>query len=280
MLTQNSELRRANIHNWTLPAWIARTSDGTAVNVCPQAGACVKFCYARNGTYNFPKVKAAHVRNLEAVLDDLNGWTTAMLNELGKRKFRPSGEPRLPDLPRDHLSPEVAALMDGGAAVVRIHDAGDFVSEEYLLAWLAIAALTPDILFFCYTKEVELFKRVVDGAAPPNFLWCFSMGGRQDHLVDKDVDYHADVFPDEAAIAEAGYYSQDANDLLCVVAPTNRVGIPANNIPHYNKRLAGRTFSQVEAEAKRHGRPDPVPVIIGRREDAEPTLFDDDGAAA
>lgn len=254
MLTQNSELRKDRVWNWTLPAWVVRTSSGKAVNVCPQAGACVKVCYARNGTYNFPTVKAAHLRNLERVTDDLNGWVTDMLDELGRKKFRPTGEARLPDMPRDHLSPTVAALLDSGAACVRIHDSGDFLSEEYLLAWLAIASHTPDVLFYCYTKEVALFKRVVEGAAPANFLWCFSMGGKQDHLVDKARDYHADVFPDEPAIEAAGYYSQEDNDLLCVVAPSNRVGIPANNIPHFKKRMAGRTFSELALTEVRHGR--------------------------
>src|SRR5690606_25149431 len=125
-----------------------------AVNVCPAAGACVKFCYARNGTYNFPAVKAAHTRHLELVLDDLGRFTTTMLNELTARRFRPKGTPTLPDLPRGHLTPQVAALLEEGAVAVRIHDAGDFLSDEYLLAWLTIAQLTPDVLFFAYTKEV------------------------------------------------------------------------------------------------------------------------------
>ena len=37
---------------------------------------------------------------------------------------------------------------------------------------------------------------------------------------------HADVFPDLDAIAEAGYMSQHESDLLCVLLPTTRVGIP------------------------------------------------------
>jgi hypothetical protein len=253
LLTQNSEMRRDGVFNWTLPAWVARTSKGQAVNVCPQAGACVKFCYARNGTFNFPAVKAAHVRNLERVRDDLGGFMTDMLNELNGKRFRPTGEPRLPDLDRSHLSRPVAALLDEGAPAIRVHDSGDFLSEEYLLAWLTIAEMTPGALFYAYTKEVALFKRVAAGAAPPNFLWCFSLGGKQDHLIDKTVDYHADVFPDGDAIEAAGYYNQDSHDLLCVLAPSNRIGIPANNIPHFNKKLAGRTFGEVEAELVRHG---------------------------
>lgn len=119
------------------------------------------------------------------------------------------------------------------------------------------------MLFYCYTKEVGLFKRVVDGSAPVNFLWCYSLGGRQDHLVDRARDRHADVFPDEEAIAAAGYYSQDANDLLCVLAPSNRIGIPANNIPHFRKRMAGRTFSEMEAERPRRT-PTPSPEGFAR----------------
>lgn len=251
LLRQNAELRRDRVWNWTLPAWVARRTDGTAVNVCPQAGACVKVCYARNGTYNFPTVKAAHVRNLEAVTDDLNAWTTGMLTELGRRKFRPTGDPRLPDLDRDHLHPTVTALLDTGCAAVRIHDSGDFLTEEYLLAWLAIASLTPDVLFYAYTKEVALLERVARGAAPANFLWVYSLGGKQDHLIDLATMRHADVFPDEAAITAAGYASQDANDLLCVLSASHRVGVPANNIPAFRKRMAGRTFGQLEAATRR-----------------------------
>lgn len=109
----------------------------------------------------------------------------------------------------------------------------------------------PGVLFYCYTKEVSLFKEMLADGAPPNFLHVFSMGGRLDYLIDKDVDRHADVFPDEAAIAAAGYYSQDAHDLLCVVAPSNRVGIPANNIPSFRKKLAGRTFAELELDTRR-----------------------------
>lgn len=252
LLTQNSELRAEHIFNWTLPAWVVKSSAGKAINVCPQAGACVKFCYAKNGTYNFPAVKAAHLRNLERVKDDLNGWMVQMLDELSKKKFRANGKPRLPELDRSHLSDEITALIDSGSGAVRIHDAGDFLNEEYLLAWLTIASLTPDVLFYCYTKEVALFKRVVEPNAPANFLWCYSMGGKQDHLVDKAKDYHADVFIDMAALELAGYYSQDSSDLLCVLAPSNKVGIPANNIPHYKKAMDGRSFSEIEIDLNRH----------------------------
>lgn len=246
-------MRKDGIWNWTLPAWVVQRSNGQHVNVCPQAGACAKLCYARTGTFMFPAVKAAHQRNLDLVLDDLPAWRTLMASELGHRRFRPSGVPRMPWLGRGHLHPVVANLLDAGAAAVRIHDSGDFLSEEYLRAWLWVAGETPDVLFYAYTKEVALFKGLLthDRPAPPNFLWVYSLGGRQDHLIDRDRDRHAEVFPDETAIRAAGYVNQDAHDLLCVLSPGHRIGIPANNIPAVRKRMAGQSFGEVEAGIRR-----------------------------
>lgn len=161
LLTQNSELRPLGIHNWTLPAWVVRLSDGRNVNVCEQAGACVKLCYARQGAYRFPGVAAAHERNLRMVMDDMGGWTLALLNELDMPRFKPKGVPWLPGLDRAHLDPVLAGLLDAGAPLIRIHDSGDFMSDEYLAAWVHIATLRPDVVFYAYTKEVSRVRRVV-----------------------------------------------------------------------------------------------------------------------
>lgn len=251
LLTQNSELAPLGIFNWTLPAWVVRDGSGRGFNVCPEADACAKVCYARNGTYLFPQARAAHARNLELVRHNTGWWMVAMLHELGARRLRPRGSPRLALLSREHLSAEVAGLLDCGAQAVRIHDSGDFFDADYLRAWLTIARQTPDVLFYAYTKAVAMLK-AVGPEAPPNFLWCYSLGGKQDHLVDRERDRHADVFPDAAAIEAAGYYDQTRHDLLCVVGPSNRVGIPANNIPAFNRRIAGRTFGEMETERAHH----------------------------
>lgn len=255
LLTQNSELRRLRIHNWTIPAYAFRLSDGSTFNACPAAGACAKLCYARNGTYNFPAVKAAHLRHLEDYLADPDGWVDRINAELRSRRFRDRPDlPHLPDLDRSHLSPTVAAALDRGAALIRIHDAGDFFDDEYLERWLGIARSNPGMLFYSYTKEVDRFQRLVTPDPPDNFLWCYSYGGRQDHLIDPDRDMHADVFPTMEALEGAGYYDQESHDLLCVVAPQTRVGIVVNNIPHFRKRQGSATFSELElaTSARRH----------------------------
>jgi len=222
LLTQNSELKPDGIFNWTLPAFGVRLTNGKTMNVCPNAGACASFCYARNGTYNFSNVKGRHIANLEYTLDDPQGWFDQMLAEVQKPK------------------------MVG--KFIRIHDAGDFYSQDYLKLWLQIAEQTPQVTFYCYTKEVSTFKRVVEPNCPANFRYLFSMGGKEDNLIDKDKDRHAEVFPDDAAILDAGYSTQDASDLLAITLPSNKIGIPANNIKHFNKKMAGRTFGELQQE--------------------------------
>lgn len=213
--------------------------------MCPSAGSCAKLCYARNGTYLFPEVLAAHKRNLRLVREHPDAWELAMTVELQQDRFRPTGRARynLPDGVTDGWVRDWAAL---GGAAVRIHDAGDFFDDAYLLAWLRIARRTPDVLFYAYTKEVTRFRKLVEPDPPVNFRWIYSLGGREDHLLDLDADRHADVFPDRKAIAAAGYQSQDESDLWAVTLPTTRVGIPANNIPHFRKAQGTDTFATLQ----------------------------------
>lgn len=251
ILTQNRELKQDGVWNFTLPAWVIELPDGSHFNVCPNAGACAKFCYARNGTYLFPKVRGKHLRNLELVKDDPE-WVSKLAEELAHKRFRPTGKWReIPGLSdTGHLSDWVRTWISNGGQAVRIHDSGDFFNREYLNQWISVAIAFPDILFYAYTKEVAMLEDAKPDL-PDNFLICYSMGGRQDHLIDKETMRHADVFPDLEAIEAAGYTSQHLSDLLCVLLPTTRIGIPQNNIPHFKKRLAGRTFSEAQEERRR-----------------------------
>lgn len=248
-LTQNREMKADGVWNFTLPAWVIELPDGSHFNVCPSAGACAKFCYAKNGTYLFPKVKGKHVSNLSLVRDDPD-WIEQMATELSHNRFSPSGEARLvPGLGSTaHLSSPIQEWLQTGGQAVRIHDSGDFFSREYLNGWITLALRFPKILFYAYTKEVKLFESIT---LPDNFLHVYSLGGKQDGLVEKDTMRHADVFPDVEAIEAAGYVSQHESDLLCVLLPSVRIGVPQNNIKHFKKRLNGRTFSQAQEDRNR-----------------------------
>jgi len=242
LLTQNSELRPDGIWNYAIPAWYVVRADGTRFHTCPNAGACAQVCYARNGTYRFSNVLEAHTRNLDRYLSDPGQWLSDLHGELAQDKFRPRGVPR--SVPAD-LDPDLQRWADRGGIAIRIHDSGDFFSEDYLRDWLLTASLFTDILFYAYTKEVSMLKAIPAGDIPANFRYLFSTGGLEDGLIDPDVDRHADVFPNDDALRSAGYESQEASDLLAILLRTTRIGIPANNIPHFNKKLAGRRFSEM-----------------------------------
>jgi hypothetical protein len=226
----NRDLARDGIWSWTIPALAARLPNGTTFRTCPAAGVCAQVCFARSGTYNFPAVKAAHLRNLLYVIEDPKGWERAMIAELAHPRFV--------------------------GAHVRIHAAGDFFSDSYARAWLRIIRATPDTSFYAYTKELIRHDRILEPERPPNAVWIISLGGIYDRYVDMDRHRVCDVFPTEEAIAEAGWHSQAASDLLAPYGPTP-VAMAANDHPHLRKRQGGRTFGewQREIDSSRPGIP-------------------------
>lgn len=126
---------------------------------------------------------------------------------------------------------------------IRLHDSGEFFSDEYLLTWTRIMRNSPGVRFYCYTKEISRFRRLVVDDAPENFLWCWSLGGKEDHLIDLKTERHADVFPTVEALIAADYTDQTESDLLSVLSESPLVGIPANRIPHLLSRSKGRRHS-------------------------------------
>lgn len=249
LLRQNSELRADRIWNWTLPAGPTTLPDGRRFNACPNADGCLALCYAREGTFRFPDVLAAHQRNLRMILDDPERWERQMCAEIAQKRFRASGERRdglIPQIdPSDRWA--IGWAMNGGAAI-RIHDAGDFFSDSYLEAWLRIARRFVDVLFYAYTKEVERFRRIVEPDAPSNFRWIYSLGGKQDALLDLDDDRHAEVFVEQEDLDRAGYLDQASSDLLAVLLPSKRIGIAANNHPHLKRKMEGKSFGEIQIE--------------------------------
>jgi Na+-translocating ferredoxin:NAD+ oxidoreductase RnfC subunit len=94
LLTQNSELKPHRIHNFSIPAWYVRL-DGKVFKTCPNAGTCAQVCYARNGTYMFSNVLAAHTKNLRLTLEQPQKFIELINAELKTKKFKPTKQPRL-----------------------------------------------------------------------------------------------------------------------------------------------------------------------------------------
>jgi hypothetical protein len=211
-------LRRTGIFGWTLPAHWATLTDGTRFNTCRNAGICGAFCYAKTGTFQFSNVKRAHLEKLELVLNQREKWIEMMNDELSLKKYN--------------------------GKFIRIHDAGDFFSEQYMLDWFQIAESNPHCTFYSYTKEILMFKSAkLNGIIPSNFIVIFSFGGKLDHLIDRDVDRHSDVFTDFAEMMDHGYFHNNDDDKQAAINPNHRVGLFRNNIPHVIKKMKNKSFS-------------------------------------
>tara|TARA_R110000824_G_scaffold28176_4_gene94936 strand:+ start:643 stop:1416 length:774 start_codon:yes stop_codon:yes gene_type:complete len=76
----------------------------------------------------------------------------------------------------------IHASLPPDAAIVRIHVGGDFYAQNYFDAWLDVARLNPDRLFYAYTKSLGFWVKRVD-SIPENLVLTASEGGSQDHLI-------------------------------------------------------------------------------------------------
>ena len=72
------------------------------------------------------------------------------------------------------------------ADYIRVHVGGDFVTNEYMLAWFNVARMNPTIKFYAYTKAIKWMQDNED-MRPKNFRMIASYGSKQDNLITKDT---------------------------------------------------------------------------------------------
>jgi hypothetical protein len=146
---------------------------------CPQASECLmkadretgkmtngpaqRFrCYAA-AAERFPAVRDARWRNLEALKNSKD--IVSLINS---------------QIPKN-------------ADRIRIHGSGDFFKQSYFDAWLEIARLNPEKLFWAFTKSVHFWVKRID-KIPPNLIMQASRGGKKDQLIDQHKLKSATVF--------------------------------------------------------------------------------------
>jgi hypothetical protein len=93
----------------------------------------------------------------------------------------------------------ILANIPKKATIIRIHVGGDFHTKAYMAAWLEVARLRSDIIFYAYTKSLPFWVSLRD-AMPQNFILTASYGGWKDGLIEKEkLRYSKVVFSvDEA----------------------------------------------------------------------------------
>jgi hypothetical protein len=80
------------------------------------------------------------------------------------------------------------SALPNNAGIVRIHVAGDFFNQLYFDAWVELARLRPDVLFYAYTKSLVYWIRrehSEENGIPENFILTASRGGRLDYMIEQ-----------------------------------------------------------------------------------------------
>lgn len=174
-------------------------------NTCPGAKACRAVCYAKQGFYIMPNVAKAKSDNLNASRQE--SFVPNMIAEIKRRRT---------------------------FNTIRIHDAGDFYSQEYYNKWCDIARALPNHIFYAYTKSLHLDLYT---GKPENLRIIQSLGGRYDSRVDLSRS-HSRIFSSHEAANNAGYEDGNATD-----APAIEGVVKIGLVYHGNRSL---TLPQVE----------------------------------
>ena len=86
------------------------------------------------------------------------------------------------------------------ANTVRVHVSGDFFSQIYFDAWMAVARIYSTKKFYAYTKSIPYWLARKD-SIPENFNLTSSKGGRSDELIElNNLKYAEVVFTEEQAM--------------------------------------------------------------------------------
>ena len=92
-----------------------------------------------------------------------------------------------------------ANKLTKNAAKVRIHSSGDFFSQMYFDAWVKVAKLMPEKIFYAYTKSLKFWVKRL-GNIPANLHLTASAGGKTDFLIEAfDLKHVEIVYTLEAA---------------------------------------------------------------------------------
>lgn len=197
------------VYNFGIPAF----RSVTGLTTCPNAKDCISGCYAKSGSYLYPNTKNAYEQRLEFTqTDSFVPLMSAEIHYLSMKK---------PNL------------------TIRIHDSGDFYSEEYALKWFQIMRFNPSVKFYAYTKMVGMMKRLRLFGLPENFTLIFSYGGKEDHLINPAVDRHARVFEDEVSLKAAGYADGSDDDMVAARGDSNLIGLVYHGAKNYENTRWG-----------------------------------------
>lgn len=168
------------------------------LKTCPWAGECKTYCYGCKGNFRkyWRSMLRVWQRNFEALLAG------------------------------DFVERSVAELLARRSLkALRWNREGDTFNRAYRDKVIEVARRTPQVQHYLYTKSVKLWKSA--GTLPTNLTVIYSLGGRQDGMIDLTRDRHARIFEDRRSAERHGYCICDTDETAWRTA-TNKIGLIAH----------------------------------------------------
>lgn len=214
LLVQNAKIKKSSngekiVYNFGIPALKSASGEFT----CPNASKCAIGCYAKSGAYLFSNVAKAYEARYQMTL-----------------------QANFSDLISEELT-KIVKNAKTKTVYIRIHDSGDFYSLNYFNKWANVMARFPKVKFYAYTKMVSQFKAIK--VLPQNFSLIFSYGGKEDNLIDTNLDRHSKVFESLELLQSSNYDNCSVDDLQ--VFTTKNVGL----VYHGNKKFENTSWGKV-----------------------------------
>jgi hypothetical protein len=162
-----------------------------AGHACPNAGVCKTMADRTTGLiYDLPQftgTTAEEFRCFAAMAEVRPNVREARWYnwDLIRETIHANGNQAL--LLRDLI--DLSLSMQPPKELIRVHESGDFFTENYFKAWLMVAKQRPKQKFYAYTKSLGMWLNLRD-IIPSNFYLTASCGGTLDYLIPK----HQDVF--------------------------------------------------------------------------------------
>ena len=172
--TGNGKLKNRLIFN--LPAGYA----------CPHAGVCKTLANRTTGKImdlpQFNGTEADEYRCFAAMVETRPTVREARWHnwDLLRETIHMNGNQAM--LLRDLI--DISLLSQPQEDLIRIHESGDFWTENYMRAWIMVAQSRPHQTFYAYTKSLGMWYNLKD-LIPSNFYLTASQGGTLDYLIPK-----------------------------------------------------------------------------------------------
>lgn len=144
-----------------------------AQKTCPgMTKYCAKVCYAMKAERCYKSAREKRIKNWDSSKSD--NFVQSILSEIKKHKL----------------------------IRVRIHESGDFYSQEYLDKWTEICTQCPDVTFLAYTKTFNLFDF---SEKPDNMVIYYSLDSTSPEQPRDNKNQTCMIFEKKKDIPK-GYY--------------------------------------------------------------------------